>query len=438
MPASYPQFLQQAFANNADPAFRNIIPNTSAVPGVASLTLGFPPVTMQPEVAGGTPPLGQDFNGVLYMLSTHAVYQQTGQPYRYSAAVSAAVGGYAIGTLLGSTDGFTLWFNIIADNTSDPDAGGAGWIAMYSYGITSIGSLSGGVRVLTTAEAARNVIVLSGALIANLQVVVPNQVRRWLIVNTTSGAFSTTVKTAAGTGVDVPQGGYGAPVEVWSDATNVYNMVAPVNLPIAQDPTPLTIAQRTNNGYLYAAFFNQPSPLENYPISAVFFETGSDGFHRKIAPANLQAQLAISGFPGQVTNAQVPSGAVTQYSAAILANAALTGTPTTPTAPTGTNNSQVASTSFVASAAIGNGQNWTAPARAANVTYTNSSARPIMVAASVDGGAGQTTTFTVNGVSVAAAINGSDLCCQVIVPPGGTYRMNTTGATTLLQWAELV
>lgn len=59
----------------------------------------------------------------------------------------------------------------------------------------------------------------------------------------------------------------------------------------------------------------------------------------------------LSQLGGTVSNAQVPQSAVTQYVAAILANAALTGTPTTPTAAAGTQNTQVSSTAFAQNAA---------------------------------------------------------------------------------------
>jgi LysM repeat protein len=97
---------------------------------------------------------------------------------------------------------------------------------------------------------------------------------------------------------------------------------------------------------VYATYFNQSSALENLAMSSIFFETGSDGFLRKITPANFQAQLAISNFPGQVTNAQVPQSAVTQHSVALFTNAALTGTPTAPTAAAGTVSGQIATTAF--------------------------------------------------------------------------------------------
>lgn len=445
MPAPAPAFIPRAFAQNAAAPFRNVIPLTTATPGRASFDLGFPPLTMQPVISGGKPPLGQDVNGVLYMVSSHTVYQQSGQPYRWSADVAAAIGGYAPGTILGSTDGVTLWFNIVADNVTNPDGvAPVGWVGMFSYGITSIGGLTGGVRTLSPAEAARGVIVLTGTLIANMQVVVPAQYRRWLIVNATTGQFSLTVRTPAGSGVAVPQGGFNAPVEVWSDGINVYNVVAPVNLPIDQAATGLTIAQRTNAGYLFATYFNQSSPLENFAMAAIYAD-GGDGYHRKIPPASFQAQLALSNFAGQVSNPQVPVGAVNQWRGTILDNSNLTGTPTAPTPSPGDNSARLATTAFVAGlTSIGLGQNWSNPGKNKNITYTNTGARPILVCVStnVTSGGGNA-NIVVNGVLVCNAGNGSsadnEVTLSFIVPPGQTYRMNGTGSrTNVTAWAELV
>lgn len=366
MPAPAPQFIPQAFAANAAAPYRNTIPQTTVTPGRASFDLGFPPLTMTPVIAGGKPPLGQDVNGILYMVSSHTVYQQSGQPYRWSADVAAAIAGYAAGTILGSTDGVTLWFNIVPGNTTDPDGvGAAGWVAMYSYGITTVPGLTGGVRTLSAAEAARNVIVLNGALVANTQVVLPAQYRRWLIVNATSGAFAITVRTPGGSGVTIPQAGFNGPVEVWSDGISIYNVVAPVNLPIDQAATGLTIAQRTNAGYLFATYFNQSSPVESVALAAIYGDMG-DGYHRKVSLASVQAQLPVSNFAGQVSNAQVPVGAVNQWRGTILNNSTLTGVPTAPTPTPGDNSARIATTAFANPAATlgANGaQPWPSGAR---------------------------------------------------------------------------
>lgn len=349
MPAPQPQFIPEAFAQDAAGANRNTIPAAPLTTQRASFELGFPPLTMTPVVAGGKPMLGPDLNGILYMLSTHTYYQQSGQAYRWSNAIATAIGGYAAGTVLGSTDGVTLWFNLVATNATDPDAGGAGWVPMYSYGATLMPPTNGGVVTLTPAQASKSVIVLSGALAGNLQVVLPNSLRRWLIVNTTTGGFSTTVKTAAGAGIVVGQGGYAAPVEVYGDGTNIYNVVAPTVIPGDVAPTPNTYALRSNTGYLYAVYLNQSSPLENFALSEVFAGAG-DGFLRKISRLNFAANFGLNEFAGQVTNGQVPVGPVNQHRATILNDSVLTGTPTAPTPAAGDNSTKPATTAFVQAA----------------------------------------------------------------------------------------
>lgn len=355
MPQPTPPLIQKAFAQDAAPGFiQNPIPVSTVDPSRASFNLGFPPLTMTEIVAGGTPPFGQDMNGILYMISAHVAAAQAGQPYLYSSTLSTAMGGYALGTVLGMSDGTGVWINTVAGNTTDPDAGGAGWIPLYNHGFADITGLTGGIRVLTPAEYRRPVIVLSGALSGSVQLVFPNATagqRAWLIVNACTGAFTVTAKTAAGTGVAIPAGGFNGPTEVYVASPdggvtfNVYPTVAPITIPTDINPTPNTIALRTSAGYLFATYFNQNSGLENFGVAAVYCDAG-DGYHRKISRANLAAQISLSQFSGAVTNAQVPQSAVTQHAAALWFNAALSGTPTAPTAPLGTSNAQVATTAF--------------------------------------------------------------------------------------------
>lgn len=82
-------------------------------------------------------------------------------------------------------------------------------------------SVAGGVNVTLSAnEAAKQVIILTGTLTANIAVIVPNSpVRRYVIRNSTTGAFTVTVRRAVGTGVIVPQGGTRL---VYNDGTDVF------------------------------------------------------------------------------------------------------------------------------------------------------------------------------------------------------------------------
>lgn len=105
----------------------------SATPGAASFETGFPPVT-RTTVA----PFGQDVNGILYMLSAYAALEQAGQICPYSAAVSTALGGYAVGAELASiTTPGRVWTNFVNGNTNDPDAVSTGWAASDPLYITS-------------------------------------------------------------------------------------------------------------------------------------------------------------------------------------------------------------------------------------------------------------------------------------------------------------
>lgn len=80
-------------------------------------------------------------------------------------------------------------------------------------------NVAGGVNVtLTAAEAGSGTIVLTGAITANISVIVPAVAAKWVIRNSTTGAFTLTVKTAAGTGVAVTQG---VATFLYCDGTNV-------------------------------------------------------------------------------------------------------------------------------------------------------------------------------------------------------------------------
>ena len=88
-------------------------------------------------------------------------------------------------------------------------------------------TLAGVDVTLTDVEAASAVINLTGTLTANVNVIVPaTPVRLYLVRNQTSGAFTVTVKTAAGTGTPVQQG---ASSLVYSDGTNIIQGATSVN-----------------------------------------------------------------------------------------------------------------------------------------------------------------------------------------------------------------
>lgn len=132
-----PTRVTLAFATNGT---KNTIPAASQIgvtPGAASLNDGFPPLTFTPIAAGGVPPAGADFNGILNLLSQTIRWQNAGGLFGYNAAFAtdANVGGYPRGALLLRSDQSGAWLNQTDNNTTNPDTGGAGWAAAFMSGI---------------------------------------------------------------------------------------------------------------------------------------------------------------------------------------------------------------------------------------------------------------------------------------------------------------
>jgi len=386
---------------------------------------------MQPVAAGGKPPKGQDVNGVLFAITSHNYFTQAGQLFPWLSAVATAIGGYAVGTVLGSSDGSTVWFNTSANNMTNPDdpSTAAGWVSLYTYGFLTLNSLTGGTVTLNPQQAARRYIILNGSLAGNLAVVVPNTIGgRWLVINNTSGSFSVTVRTASGIGVNVPQGGFANPMEVYGDGTNIYPTVAPLGVPISQAATPLTLAERDNAGQLIAAYFLGTSAFENpagQPINGLIGLGPDQATFRKYHTLDMQAAMNLASFAGQVTAGQVPQAAVTQYAAAILASAALTGTPTAPTPPPGTSNNQVATTAFITPGASLTSPGYYKLPGGLIVQFGGAFNSGTTI---TFGSTGGTTPMTILGV-VCIAIAGGAVQCWLSSNPIGTssFTANTTG-----------
>lgn len=127
----------------ADSGTKNTIPVSSQIgvtPGLASFTDGFPPLTMTPVVAGGIPPRGADFNGILNFLSAGLRWSQAGGTYGYDSAFATAVGGYPKNAILSKSTGSGFWVSTADNNTTDPNAGGAGWAPLFQDAMSQYGS----------------------------------------------------------------------------------------------------------------------------------------------------------------------------------------------------------------------------------------------------------------------------------------------------------
>lgn len=126
MPINTPAQITVPFATSG---LKNTIPSSAnPVTGNAGFDQGFPAITMTPKTAGGIPPFGQDFNGILFAVTEALRFMQAGGNYPYSSSFSTAVGGYPIGAVVNRADSLGSFRNLVANNTANPETGGAGWV----------------------------------------------------------------------------------------------------------------------------------------------------------------------------------------------------------------------------------------------------------------------------------------------------------------------
>lgn len=110
------------------PTYRRVIPQAAQPGVVASVELGFPPDTFTPANAGGSGPQGADMNGVLYQTTALLVWLMSGGPVYYDATLAAAIGGYAMRSIVSASPLNTtkavgdFWISLEDDNFVDPDA----------------------------------------------------------------------------------------------------------------------------------------------------------------------------------------------------------------------------------------------------------------------------------------------------------------------------
>jgi hypothetical protein len=171
-------------------------------------------------------------------------------------------------------------------------------------GSVSVSVAGGATTTLTQAQYGASSIVLTGAITANKAVVLPNGPGRWLVTNNTTGAFTITLKTAAGTGVVVTQG---KSTLVFSDGTNVRlqqsDFVSPALL---GTPTAPTAAPGTSTTQLatteFVTLVQGLSVPQDSSVGAAQLPTGTNAQR----PANGAGKLR---FNTDINRAEINNGA---------------------------------------------------------------------------------------------------------------------------------
>ncbi|HIH5501795.1 TPA: hypothetical protein ACYR7L_000199 [Proteus mirabilis] len=111
-----PKLISKPFAQNGQ---KNVIPEkyeTSMEGNQATWDQGFGQITMLPVSAGGLPPKGQDFNGILNQISETLVHISKGGVFKFSADYAAAINGYPKGAILQSEDEKKYYQSLIDNN----------------------------------------------------------------------------------------------------------------------------------------------------------------------------------------------------------------------------------------------------------------------------------------------------------------------------------
>lgn len=275
------------------------VPATTADPTRFSLSLGSPPLTGQPPETGGVPPQLEDFNGAINQIARFTWWQMGGGPLPYDPTWSADpnVNGYANGAAISTADGLGDWISVADNNTVNPDTTGTNWVPGYVYGRLSLTGQTGGTVTLTPAQASKRLMSISGTLTSNLTIVVPTWLYEWTVTNTTSGAFTVTVKTAAGSGVTIPQDS--APTRVRGDGTNVTQLSE--NIAAATQPTQPPQLQQMTGRLIGVQVFGTAGTSVYTPTTGttkcrvtVIAGGGSGGG----ATATTSGQLAVGGGGG--------------------------------------------------------------------------------------------------------------------------------------------
>lgn len=189
---------------------KNTIPVASQigiVNGAASFTDGFPPLTRTPVAAGGVPPFGVDVNGILNQISAIAQWANAGAGYVWDSTFSSNsdVDGYPAGARVLRSDGTGYWLNLVDNNTTNPESSPVGWVPDFTNGVSGIVMTNANVT-LTPLQYGKPIIEITGLLTANLNLVFPNIAYDWVVINSTTGAFTISGKTASGAGVTIAGG----------------------------------------------------------------------------------------------------------------------------------------------------------------------------------------------------------------------------------------
>jgi hypothetical protein len=236
-------------------------------------------------------------NQILFELSSQGRYLSAGGGYSFDASFATSLAGYPKGAVIPNSTASGYWLNTVDDNSTNPEnttAALTGWVPVDSYGATTISGLAATSLTLTTLQASKDRIKLSGTLTANINIVLPAWVKNWTIVNGCTGSFSVTVKTPSGTGVSIPTG---MTAGVFGDGVN-----------IVQDGSFLGISGRLNGSPVIITASGNYTPKPGTTSILVYAVGGGGGGGGTVAVSQGSASAGGGGGGGGLAVGYFNSG----------------------------------------------------------------------------------------------------------------------------------
>ncbi|SEC74656.1 hypothetical protein [Pseudomonas anguilliseptica] len=328
-------------------------------------------------------------------------------------------------------------------------------------------SVAGGADVvLTEVEAQNAVIALTGAITANINVIVPATGRDWVFINATTGAFTVTVKTQLGGGVAVTPA---APLHLYCDgaavgavgASGTQKQIQPVSALAAANAMTLTLGATSldfrssslNSGTVNTRAIS--APLSLVIPSGATLGTAS-GVAARLALLAIDndgtVELAVVNIAGSVnldestliSTTAISAGAGSAgviYSAAARASVPFrvvgyfdvtqAAAGTWASAPTTTQGRGGLAANL---ANFGSGYAYQNNGRSSGVTYWNTSGRTIWILATSSGQPYHVISGFVNGSGILTTNTGGASYSQVgsvcfPVPHGASYRVDVSAGS---------
>lgn len=131
---SNPYMVVIPFCNTGNKNTIQLTRQPSQDPEDATYQEGFPPETMLNQDAGGLPPKGLDFNGIFYELSSPIAHYCRGDRIQFDATYAAAIGGYAKGAIVASSDYQKDYISLVDNNLADPNGTNTTWSVYAGQG----------------------------------------------------------------------------------------------------------------------------------------------------------------------------------------------------------------------------------------------------------------------------------------------------------------